>query len=546
MNQYWILHDSHNNDYRSPFGAVSCHTRITLRLLVAAPHHYGVPPVEAVLLRLWQDGSGETISEMRLIEDQSGQRLYEAVITASDTPGVIWYYFIVRQGGQNYYYGNNEEETGGVGQILDYPPPSYQISTYHQGTVTPRWFKHAIVYQIFLDRFCNGQPEGKILNPRPGSLLHADWQDTPVYTRDMDTGAILAYDFFGGNIAGVIAKLPYLESLGITAIYFNPVFAATSNHKYDTADYKTIDPMFGDNELFADLCAKAKERGIAVILDGVFSHTGSDSIYFNQDGSYDSVGAYQSQDSPYYSWYKFTEYPNQYEAWWGVGTLPNVKEEDPSYQDFIIEGPDSVLKQWLKLGIKGWRLDVADELPEGFLRNFYKTLKETEPEAILIGEVWEDASKKVAYGFLRQYFDGTELDAVMNYPFRKIVLDFMLGWRNAQMVHRDLYSLYENYPKENFYANLNIIGSHDVPRILTLLGEAPPEGSHSRLAAFKYTLSPEQRALGLARLKLVVLWQMTFPGAPCIYYGDEAGVEGYSDPLNRRTYPWGREEAALL
>ncbi|WP_425059569.1 hypothetical protein SCACP_01600 [Sporomusa carbonis] len=546
MNQYWILHDSHNVDFRSPFGAASCHSEITLKLLIATPHHYGVPPLDAVLLRTWQDGTGETMIDMRLAQDHGGQKLYEAVITAPDSPGVIWYYFVVRQGGQTFYYGNNAEETGGVGHIYDSPPPSYQISTYIPGATTPKWFKNAIVYQIFVDRFYNGLPDGKILNPRPGSLIHADWYDTPVYTRDMDTGAILAYDFFGGNLAGVIAKLPYLEELGITAIYLNPVFAAPSNHKYDTADYKTIDPMFGDNALFAELCTKAKERGIAVILDGVFSHTGSDSIYFNQNGTYDSVGACQSRESPYYSWYKFIDYPVSYESWWGIGTLPNVNEDDPSYQNFIIDAPDSVLKQWLGLGAKGWRLDVADELPETFLKNFYKTLKQEDPEAILIGEVWEDASRKVAYGNLRQYFNGTELDAVMNYPFRKIILDFMLGWRDADAVHRALFSLYENYPKENFYANLNIIGSHDVPRILTLLGEAPPEESHSKLNAFKHRLTSEQRALGLARLKLVVLWQMTFPGAPCIYYGDEVGVEGYSDPLNRRPYPWGREDRDLL
>ncbi|QDR83216.1 bifunctional glycogen debranching protein GlgX/4-alpha-glucanotransferase [Sporomusa termitida] len=546
MNQYWLLHDSHNIDFRSPFGAVSCHTEVTLRLLLATPQNYRVPPVESVVLRQWQDGAGETVTTMCLVQEQGGQQLYQAVIAAPAVPGVIWYYFIVRQGGQTFYYGNNNEETGGVGRIADAPPPSYQISIYKPGAVTPKWFKHAIVYQIFVDRFYNGLPQGQILQPRPGSLLHADWQDTPVYTRAMDTGAILAYDFFGGNLAGVIAKLPYLASLGITAIYFNPVFASPSNHKYDTSDYKTIDPMFGDNALFAALCAKAKEYGIAVILDGVFSHTGSDSIYFNQDNTYDSVGAYQSPASPYYSWYKFSDYPDHYESWWGIGTLPNVNENDLSYQNFIIDGADSVLRQWHKLGIKGWRLDVADELPAAFLKKFYQTLKETDPEAVLIGEVWEDASHKVAYGELRQYFNGTKLDSVMNYPFRKIVLDFMLGWCDAQAAQRALFSLFENYPRENFYANLNIIGSHDVPRILTLLGEAPPAGSQSDLAAFRHRLTPAARALGLARLKLVMLWLLTFPGAPCIYYGDEAGVEGYTDPLNRRTYPWGREEQDLL
>ncbi|TWH46725.1 bifunctional glycogen debranching protein GlgX/4-alpha-glucanotransferase [Sporomusa sp. KB1] len=544
MNEYWILHDSHNADFRSPFGAVSCHTEITIRILIAAPQHPAFILVDAVQLRLWQDGLGETIIDMRVSEKQQDRCLYEAVFSAPAVPGALWYYFIVRQGGQISYYGNNAGETGGVGHLAASPPPSYQISTYLPGTVTPGWFKHAIVYQIFVDRFCNGL--SKVLNPRPGSLIHANWRDTPIYTRDMDTGAILAYDFFGGNLAGVISKLPYLAELGVTAIYFNPVFAAPSNHKYDTADYHSIDPMFGDNDGFTQLCAKAREQGIAIILDGVFSHTGSDSIYFNKEGTYDAAGAYQSPESPYYSWYKFSEYPEKYESWWGVDNLPNVNEEDESYQQFIIGAPDSVLKQWLSMGVKGWRLDVADELPEGFLEKFYKTLKQTDPEAVLIGEVWEDASRKVAYGKLRQYFNGTELDSVMNYPFRQLVLDFMLGKKEGQAVQRELFSLYENYPKENFYATMNIIGSHDVPRILTLLAEAPPEGSQSKLGTFKHKLSPAERELGIARLKLVVLWQMTFPGAPCVYYGDEAGLEGYSDPLNRRTYPWGQEQADLV
>lgn len=546
MNECWILHDSHKLDFRSPFGAASCHTTITLRLLITAPPLLATEPATAVQLRLWQEGAGETLIDMRAVESVPGSDWYEAVFETSSMPGVIWYYFIIRQGERRIYYGNNEAEIGGVGRLTNEPPASYQISTYLPEARTPAWFKHAVVYQIFVDRFFNGLPGGQLLNPRPGSLFHANWQDTPVYTRDMSTGAILAYDFFGGNLAGVIAKLPYLAELGVTAIYFNPIFSAPSNHKYDTADYKTIDPMFGDNDLFRQLCAKAREHGISVILDGVFSHTGSDSIYFNKEGTYPTLGAYQSCKSPYYSWYKFSDYPEAYDCWWGVDNLPNVNEEDASYQQYIIEAEDSVLTSWLKAGAKGWRLDVADELPEDFLKKFYKTLKQTDPEAVLIGEVWEDASRKVAYGELRQYFNGTELDGVMNYPFRRLVLDFMLGWKDAYTVHRELFSLYENYPIENFYANMNIIGSHDVPRILTLLAEAPPEDAQSKLGAFKYKLSPAQLELGIARLKLVVLWQMTFPGVPCIYYGDEAGLEGYSDPLNRRTYPWGREQQELM
>ena len=247
--------------------------------------------------------------------------------------------------------------------------------------------------------------------------LHPYWDDAPVYVRERETGRILAYDFFGGNLAGVMAKLPYLKSLGISAIYFNPLFEASSNHKYDTADYKTIDPMFGSNDIFRQLCEQARQMGIAIILDGVFSHTGSDSIYFNKEGNYPEMGAWQSPESPYYSWYRFKKYPDEYESWWGVDALPNVNELEPTYRDFIIHGQDSVLKHWMRLGAKGWRLDVADELPDQFIREFRQVMKETDRDSVLIGEVWEDASHKVSYSELRGYLRGDELDSATNYPF---------------------------------------------------------------------------------------------------------------------------------
>ncbi|BBB90380.1 MAG TPA: bifunctional glycogen debranching protein GlgX/4-alpha-glucanotransferase [Methylomusa anaerophila] len=545
MGYHAIMHDSQDLRYRSPFGAASCRSTITLRLSIDRQEFSAT--ADAVILRTWRDRTGESLKVMVVTrEEASGRQWYETSITAPDEPGHLWYYFIIRQGSQTYYYGNNSEELGGLGLITDSRPQSYQISVYRPEAKTPAWMKDAVIYQIFPDRFYNGSPDGRVMNPKPGSLLHASWQDTPVYTRDVETGAILAYDFFGGNLAGVIKKLPYLKELGITAIYFNPLFDAPSNHKYDTGDYKTIDPMFGDNALFAELCAQAQAMGIYVILDGVFSHTGSDSLYFNKEGNYPGVGAYQSPASPYYSWYRFSAYPDGYESWWGIDTLPNVNETDPSYIRYIIAAEDSVLKHWLRLGAKGWRLDVADELPSEFIARFRQALKEQDPDAVLIGEVWEDASRKVAYGELRQYFSGDHLDSVMNYPFRQTVLNFLLGCMDGETVQRVLMNLYENYPQENFYAAMNVIGTHDVPRILTLLGEAPAEVQQTKLAAFKHKLTPEQRSKGIARLKLAVLWQMTFPGAPCVYYGDEAGLEGYSDPLNRRPYPWGREDTRLV
>lgn len=541
MDQDWLFHNSHLGLFRSPFGAVSSNSRMTLRLAVRTP-----APPERVLLRLWREGSGEEVLAMETGPEESRGRLYHIELNSPENPGLIWYYFIVTYHGRDYYYGANSTGRGGIGRIYSESPPAYQITVHASGAATPHWFKDAIIYQIFVDRFFNGHPDGRIEKPPRGSLIHPYWDDTPFYVRDMKNGHIFAYDFFGGNLQGVLAKLPYLEELGVSIIYFNPVFESPSNHKYDTGDYKAIDPMFGDNELFRQLCAKAGELGIRVILDGVFSHTGSDSRYFNRYERYSDLGAYQSPQSPYYNWYRFTQYPDKYESWWGIDTLPNVNEMEPSYMDFIIDGQDSVLKHWFRAGIKGWRLDVADELPDKFIQRLRTRMKEEDPESVLIGEVWEDASRKESYGVTRKYLLGEELDSVTNYPFREIVLGFLLGSRDAADTQAALLSLYENYPREHFYSTMNLVGTHDVPRILTLLGEAPSPDNMTIIEQAQYRLPEPQRSLAIKRLKIAALWQMTFPGVPCIYYGDEAGMEGYTDPFNRGTYPWGRENQELL
>jgi 4-alpha-glucanotransferase len=409
----------------------------------------------------------------------------------------------------------------------------------------PEWLKKGIMYQIYVDRFFNGNPKQEILNPKKGSLLHGDWYDTPFYLKD-EKGRVLRWTFFGGNLLGVIEKLPYLEELGISIIYFNPIFEAASNHKYDTGNYLKIDPMYGDNETFARLVQEAEKYGIAIILDGVFSHTGSDSIYFNKYGNYPGLGAFQSEDSPYYPWYKFKDCQGEYECWWGVDDLPNVNELEPSYTEFIFGGKNSVIRHWMGKGVKGWRLDVIDELPDEFVKELRQAVKKADPQAVLIGEVWEDASRKVSYGKQREYFWGEELDSVMNYPLRKILLDYILGRINAEISYKKLMSLFENYPRENFLAAMNILGSHDRARVLTLLGEAPAEESLTEVGKENYRLPAEARNKAVQRLKLLVLVQMTLPGAPCVYYGDEVGVEGFSDPYNRGTYPWGKEDQEIL
>lgn len=534
----WVLHDSHDSFYRSPFGAVPCKTDIILRLRIFCREE-----LDAVRLHFWKNN---VLSEVKMqpAKEADSSRVYEVEFNAGDGPGLIWYYFFIVKEGRPYYYGNNPQRLGGQGVIQETVPFSYQITVYHQDFKVPSWFGKTVMYQIFVDRFYQGTD--KVLQPRKGALLHADWDDTPLYVREPDSHAIRRWTFFGGNLEGIIKKLPYLKELGIGVIYLNPVFEASSNHKYDTGDYLKIDPMYGTNETFRALCEEAAKHQIRIILDGVFSHTGSDSVYFNKYGTYSSLGAYQSQDSPYYKWYRFSAYPDKYESWWGIDTLPNVEELEPSYEEFIINGENSVVKYWIRLGAKGWRLDVADELPDPFIKKLRKAQKEQDPESILIGEVWEDASNKISYGQTRSFLWGEELDSVMNYPFRRILLDYLLGKKDARQAHRHLFSLYENYPRAGFYSAMNLVGSHDVARILTLLGEGMSGEQLTESAKEIERLSPQKRALGIARLKLLSLIQFTFPGVPCIYYGDEAGLEGYSDPYNRGTYPWGREDQELL
>ena len=520
-----LEHDSHQTGDRLPFGAAATGSSVFLRLRVLE----GMNASLTAKVRLWTSGKGESYVPME-IEGTS----FVAKVPMPQAATLLWYYFVITDGEKVWYYGNNEAHLGGEGRLYETEPPAYQITVYDQNTHTPDWFKNAIVYQIFPDRFRRGTKTTASAKGKAHAVLHTAWNDKPYYCKDQDTGEIVYYDFFGGNLAGIQEKFDYLKKLGVTVIYLNPIFLARSNHRYDTADYLQIDPLLGTNQEFETFCAAAKEQGIRIILDGVFSHTGADSRYFNQFGTYSDVGAYQSKDSPYYPWYQFNHYPDDFTAWWGVKDLPDVKEMTPSYLDFIIRRYDSVLKTWLRRGISGWRLDVIDELPEVFLQLFYRTLKKENPEAVLIGEVWEDASNKEAYGEQRTYLSGCDMDSAMNYPQRKIQLDFMLDHIDAARAEAELWNLREHYPKENYYAMLNLIGSHDVERVRTLLEQKGPE------------IDMTAEEAGKRRLYLLMAWQMTLPGAPCIYYGDEAGLRGGKDPDNRRTYPWGQEDADIL
>ena len=375
-----------------------------------------------------------------------------------------------------------------------------------------------------------------------GRWVHQSWEEFPEYRPD-DRGEVRNRDFFGGDFQGVIEKLDYLKSLGVETLYFNPIFEAAENHRYGTADYSRVDPMLGTNEDFSRLCREAHNLGMRVMLDGVFNHTGFVSRYFNGDGFYPEAGAYQSQESPYRAWFSFTQWPQKYDSWWGIYSLPAVNENDPGYRDFIFGGEDSVVRRWLRAGADGWRLDVADELPDDFVAGIHQAARTEKPNAVIIGEVWEDGSTKIAYGVRRKHILGGHCDGLMNYPLRSAILSFFQGGGGEAFV-KGMETIRENYPAFAFYSAMNFLGTHDTPRVLTVLGGVPlPEG---RDAQSTFHLSPVQREAGLERLHVAAAILFTFPGSPMVYYGDEAGMEGAADPFNRRTYPWGREDQALL
>ncbi len=522
-------HNSQENIYRKPFGACQTDSSVRLRFFCDKDVYEKkivctVNNAEFLMYPAFNIADGT---------------MYECRINTPAVPGLLFYYFSIFTEDEIYYYGNNRAFLGGCGEMYDdIPEKSFQITVYDKDFKTPDWMKNSVVYQIFPDRFYRGKET-------PFHGIERAWGEEPFYKAEQFGGTYLSNDFFGGNFDGIKKKLPYLKELGITAVYLNPISKAFSNHRYDTGDYEKPDELLGSIDDFKSLSRKAEGYGIKLILDGVYSHTGADSRYFNKYGNYDSVGAYQSEKSPYYSWYNFGKSHDEYESWWGFDTLPNVKELDKAYTDYILDSKDSVIKKWLSRGASGFRLDVADELPDEFIKKFRKALKKASPDALLIGEVWEDASNKVSYGERRKFISGTELDSVMNYVFRDAVLSYLTGC-DATLFAKRFNSLLENYPKEALYTAMNLISSHDVPRAMTVLSDAPDFRTLTREEQHDYAISEGCLKLAERRMVLAICLQMTLPGTPTVYYGDEIGMCGYADPFNRACMDWNKDGGVLF
>lgn len=529
MNYYPF--DSRNKLYRSHIGAEAAKNPLRLGLLL----HKDACVYEA-FLRI-EDDSDKSIREIPMLAGEwlEDYLFYECEITLDE--GLYWYDFRYTSAHGQFFVVKSGES---LGIVSDRPEEKWQQTVYDSDFVTPDWLKGGIIYQIFPDRFYNsGAKKENVPNDR---FICNDWYKTPEH-RQINDKCTLGNDYYGGDLKGIEQKLPYLKSLGVTCIYLNPIFEAHSNHRYNTADYCKIDTMLGDEQDFKNLCRAAKKQGISIILDGVFSHTGDDSIYFNRNGRYGSSGAFNDPSSPYLKWFNFKHYPNDYDAWWGIKTLPETNENNPDFTEFIT-GENGILRRWLRLGANGWRLDVADELPDLFLDNIRNAIKAENPEAFLLGEVWEDATNKISYGARRRFLRGGQLDSVMNYPFANAIIQFVRHG-NSEGICNTVLSVLENYPPQTVHLLMNHIGTHDTARILTVLGQTDDYIGDRNWQAGRL-LSHEEYHRGLARLRVAAVLQYTLPGVPSLYYGDEVGMQGYCDPFCRATYPWDYQNSDLL
>ena len=528
----YIPYNSRLEYHKSIFGAVKTDQTVNFRIIL--PRDFCCHAAKLVIKKAEAEEYSYINMQWDCMEGV-GEEWWKVDFTAEDAALYKYHFEYDTSWGTSriYHAGNGLAAIRGEGE-------DWQLTVYDKDFHTPEWLKGGIIYQIFPDRFAfSGSKKQNVPSDR---VLRTDRDGDPYWVPTAE-GKVLNNDYFGGDLKGIEQKLGYLKSLGVTCIYLNPIFEAQSNHRYDTADYEKIDPMLGTEKDFKSLCKAAEKLGIRIMLDGVFSHTGDDSKYFNRYSRYDSVGAYQSEDSPYYSWYKFNKWPDDYESWWGIKILPEVNEDNPDFIEYIT-GKNGIARKWLRLGASGWRLDVADELPDEFLDEFRKAVKAEKADGLVLGEVWEDASNKSSYGKLRRYLLGEQLDSVMNYPFAGAVIDFIRD-ANAELFASRIMSIVENYPKEVLDVLMNHLSTHDTMRAITALaGESC--AYRDRKWQSTHSLDEKSYHYGMKLLMAASAMQFALPGVPTIYYGDEAGMQGYKDPFNRRCYPWGKENEELI
>ena len=531
-----MLHDSSLYAFRDPVGAVEAGAPVTMRFRTRLNNVASV--YLCVYSEQYREDRGMTLSD----------GYWQVSFSAPHEPDTYWYHFAVNVDGKLVYYGADGKRTAGIGCAYTELPPAFQLTVYAPGFMPAKWFPGAVMYQIFPDRFRRSQDgtaqRGLDYHRSKGRAVyeHKSWNEKPLFRPLTGQKAYDPCDYFGGTLRGIEESLDYIAGLGVDVIYLNPIFEAASNHRYNAADYLRVDPVLGTEDDLKSLCEKAAEKGIRIMLDGVYSHTGSDSIYFNKNLAYDSLGAANSPESPYYQWYSFEHYPDKYKCWWGFESLPEVNEHNPHWQDFVVTGENSVIRHWLKAGIMGYRLDVADELPDDVLELIYSAARQTQPDTVILGEVWEDATTKYSYGAKRRYALGGRLDSVTNYPFRNAAISFLTGKSDAEDLRDFLVDQAVKYPLPMYHSLTNLLSSHDVTRIRTALSTPIDPHSLSREQQASFVISDSQNRKGAFRQRLAAALQFSIPGVPCIYYGDENGMNGFLDPFNREPFREGSYE----
>lgn len=596
INTSALYFNSKLDDYKSLYGAIPTDSPVTFNLKAAKGDL-----TNAYLIL--QTPKGIQKIEMKLNGSFSdGNDKWTATYTSS-TIEMDKYYFIATNGSDVKAYGDDDGYFGpgapnDLGKVK-----LYDMNVYDKNYKTPDWFKNAVVYQIFPDRFFNGDTSNdtaqKLARGNTSYEFYNDWYSIPEdptleFTADGKPNPDYkgtkgdgqwSNEIYGGDLIGIQKKLDYLQSLGVNVLYLNPISQSISNHRYDTTDYRNVDPILGSMDNFVSLANEAHKRGMHVILDGVFNHVSDDSVYFDRYGKYMAkgkpIGAYQywsrvydlmnlnglsqsdaekkvtkdltSQgitDFHYKDWFKISNKKvaaaagdpehYDYEGWDGYDSMPVIQALNGSeynvttWANEIIDGPDANSTYWLKQGSDGWRLDVANEVSDETWRHFRQAVK-GEGDNVIIGEIWTDASK---------YLLGDMYDSVMNYRFRSPVMNFVKGTTDdnttkysAVEAMNELETMREQYPKEAFEAMLNLVDSHDTQRIISAF-----DGATKSTKA----IADQPSAEAFAKMKMIPLIQMTYPGTPCIYYGDEAGIAGADDPDNRRGMIWGKGNQDLV
>ena len=533
-----VIYCSQDEYYKQPFGAVKVEETVGFRIKVPTALQCEAP-------RLVMQRDGERAINIKMKRAAKQEQVDGCdIFTAQFAPilsGVYFYYFDLYKDFKKLYKGDF-----GNCVISSEPRDYYQLTVFEKEFDTPEFIKNGVFYQIFPDRFFDsvGREQG-VFAPYSDRYYHTDKKDMPCYNHDdRGDGAMLNKDYYGGDLLGIKAKLPYLKSLGVNCIYLNPIFEAHANHRYNTANYLEVDPDLGTVEHFTELCDAAHKQDVRIILDGVFSHTGADSLYFDKHGRYGGFGAYNNAESVYRPWYDFNpEYGGGYRSWWGFDSLPEVNEGDPSYRNFIC-GVGGVIDYWIERGADGLRLDVADELPDDFLQLIRNAIKRHGDDKLLIGEVWEDATNKFSYGKRRTYMLGKSLDGVTNYPLRSAIISF-LREGNGYNAAKQIMTIAENYPRPALNALMNVLSTHDSVRAATALAGEDLYDHDRTWQAQHHELAPEALEWAKSALRLAYVMLFTLPGVPCIYYGDEIATQGYRDPFNRTYFDWDNKDEAI-